>query len=125
VSDSKDKDKPKWFDVLAVLLLRMADSGLLPWMLVAGFLLTGFWLMVKNLSSGDTLALINKIATLKGLAMVGWLVAIIQVPMYRWAINRARNMNASKIKQLEDEVVKAREQLKAHKLGEFRLEAKQ
>ena len=125
MSDAKEHGKPpEWKDVIAILGLRLADSGLLPWMVVAGFLLCLFWLPVRNLDSKDSLALMTHIGSLRGLAWAGWVVALIEIPIAKWALNRARNLNSSRIKQLEEDVVKTREKLREHRQSELKLEGK-
>lgn len=123
MAKSKDTDRPEWRDIAAVFVLRVTDSGLTPWALVALFLLGNTWLLVRNLNSQDTLALIQKIGTVHGLAWIGWLLAFIEIPIARWAINRARSGQSAKIKQLQDDNDKATELLKKLKQSELTLES--
>lgn len=124
MSEEKDKEHHKWYDSLAVLGLRMADSGLLPWMLVAASVLGGYWLTVRNLNSQDTLIFMGRVASLKGLALAGWVIALVEIPIFRWVLNRNRALNSSRIKQLEEETARSRAKLKEFKQAELELNGK-
>jgi hypothetical protein len=52
-----DTAKTGWKELAALTLLRLIDSGLGPWVLVALFLVACLWLMTRNLDSKDTLVL--------------------------------------------------------------------
>ena len=119
----KDTDRPEWRDIAAVFVLRVTDSGLTPWVVVALFLLGVFYIGTRNLNSGDTLQLVSGIGTVHGFAWIGWLLAFIEIPIAKWAINRARNGQNDRIKQLEDDSEKSKEFLKKAKQSELTLES--
>ncbi|MGB7746371.1 MAG: hypothetical protein WBN75_03710 [Verrucomicrobiia bacterium] len=123
MAKNKDTDRPEWRDIAAVFVLRVTDSGLTPWALVACFLLANAWLITRNLDSKDTVAVISKIGTAHGLAWIGWLVAFIEIPIAKWAINRARSGQRERMRQLQDDNEKARELLKKLKQSELTLES--
>lgn len=122
----EENDKPKeatWKDAVVVIVLRLIDAGLAPWVAVALFLLMGMWLCMRNLDSKDTLSLISSIGTAHGLAWLGWLFAFIEIPICKWALNREKNMRRNKLERLQEEHDKALELIRKHKLGELKLEA--
>jgi hypothetical protein len=121
VAKQKDPDRPEWRDIAAVFVLRVTDSGLTPWALVAIFLVAVIWVMTRNLDSQDTLALISNVGTVHGIAWLGWGIAFIEIPIAKWAINRARRSQNAKIEELEKDSDRAREQLKKLKQSELRL----
>jgi hypothetical protein len=118
-----ENPQPDWKDAIGIVTLKLMDSGLAPWALVALFLFGLTWLVTKNLDSKDSLALIGKFGTAHGLAWLGWLVAFVEIPIARWAIKRARTMRNSEFKRLQEEADKARKLLKKHKTGELELES--
>jgi len=75
------------------------------------------------LDSKDTLELVSKIGTVHGFAWIGWLLAFIEIPIAKWAINRARNGQSERIKQLQDDNEKSKELLKKLKQSELTLES--
>jgi hypothetical protein len=120
--ESDGNAHPKLWDLVGYFAFRVTDSGLAPWTLVALFLLGGGWILTRHLDSKDSLSLITRIGSLHGFAWSGWVFAFIEIPIAKWLINRARQLNKDKIARLEQENKKARELLKKHKLGEFGLE---
>jgi hypothetical protein len=119
----KDTDRPEWRDIAAVFVLRITDSGLTAWVVVALFLLGILYVGTRNLDSKDTLDLISNIGTVHGLAWIGWLLAFIEIPIAKWAINRARNGQNDRIRQLQDDNEKSKELLKKIKQSELTLES--
>ena len=117
-----DHDKPNLWTLVTVFLLRIADSGLLPWAIVAAFVLALCYLLTRNLDSKDTLSFLNGIGTLRGFAWIGWLVALLEIPMYHWFAKRTRRGQDAHIQRIEAENEKAREMLKKFKQEEFKLE---
>jgi len=111
-----------WKDAIVVVVLRLVDAGLAPWVGVATFLLIAMFLCMRNLDSKDTLALLSSIGTVHGLAWIGWLLAFCQIPICKWALNREKRMRNNKLKRLEEEHEKALEMLKKYKTSELKLE---
>src|SRR5258707_9385007 len=109
MAGKKESDRAEWKDIVAVFVLRVTDSGLTPWLLVALFLLGNVWLLARNLDSKDTIILISKIGTAHGFAWIGWLLAFIEIPIAKWAINRARTGQSERIRQLQDDNDKAKD----------------
>ena len=123
MSDPKKKEDPPsipqaivWFAV------RITDSGLAPWALVALFLLGGMYITIRQLGSKDTLTFRQGIGTLKGFAWVGWMIAFIEIPIFKGVLNRSRSSGKERIEQLQTENQKARELLRALKQSELKLE---
>ena len=92
-------------------------------MAVALFLLGVMYLCTRNLDSKDTHDLISNIGTLHGLSWIGWIIAFIEIPIFKWALNRARRMNKNKVQRLEKELGEALELLKKPKQNELKLES--
>lgn len=122
--DKKEPAQTNFKDVIAIFLLRTMDSGLTPWLMVAGFLLTCFYLLARNLDSHDTLTLISDSKNHTGVAWVGWPVAFCMIPLAKWAVNRERKLRIDQIKQLQEEVTKCRELLKKYQRDELAFEQK-
>lgn len=118
--DHEDKKLSGW-QLVALFALRITDSGLAPWALVALFLLGGMYLVTSRLESKDALSLLSKIGTLDGLAWIGWVVAFIEIPICKWAIDRARRLRLNQLQQLEDQSDKAMAELKKLKQAELEL----
>lgn len=118
-----ENPQPDWKDAIGIFTLKLMDSGLAPWTLVALFLFGLAWLVTRNLDSKDSLALIAKLGSAHGFAWSGWLFAFVEIPIARWAIKRARTMRSSELKRLQEEADKARKLLKKQKTGELELES--
>jgi hypothetical protein len=119
---SDDKDRPGFWEVVCVFVLRNTDSGLTPWILVAFFLLGLVWITTRNLDSKDTAGLIASFLGLRGIAWTGWMVAFIQIPIFRWSLNKARKGGIDLLNELQDDNEKAREALKKQKQTVLELE---
>jgi hypothetical protein len=122
-TENPQEKEPTWKDAFVIVVLRLIDAGLAPWVAVALFLLAGMWLCMRNLDSKDTLSLISGIGTARGMAWAGWILAFIQIPICKWALNREKNMRRNKLNRLEDEHKKALEMLKKYKTDELKLES--
>jgi len=121
-TENPQEKAPTWIDAVVLVVLRLVDAGLAPWVAVALFLITGMWLCMRNLDSKDTLTLISGIGTAHGFSWLGWIFAFIQIPICRWALNREKNIRKNKLKRLEEEHSKALEMLKKYKTDELKLE---
>jgi hypothetical protein len=121
-SDNSQEKEPTWKDAIVLVVLRLVDAGLAPWVAVALFLLAGMWLCMRNLDSKDTFNLLSGIGTAHGLAWVGWIFAFSEIPICRWALNREKNIRKNKLKRLEEEHAKALDMLKKYKADELKLE---
>jgi hypothetical protein len=119
--EDEDKKSPSTWQMVGLFALRITDSGLAPWALVALFSLGGMWVLTRRLDSKDTLTFLSKFGTLHGLAWLGWVAAFVEIPICKWAINRARNLRLNQMRELQDENEKAREQLKKLKQSELEL----
>ena len=115
------KEKAGFWDLISFLILKSTDSGLLPWLLVASFFLALTWLLTRNLNSQDNLKFISSFFGLKGFAWAGWLVAFIQIPIFKWALNRARGMRINQLNDLRDQNEKYAEMLKKMKQTDLEL----
>jgi hypothetical protein len=67
-----ENPQPDWKDAIGIFTLKLMDSGLAPWTLVALFLFGLTWLVTRNLDSKDSLALITKLGSAHGFAWLGW-----------------------------------------------------
>lgn len=99
-----------------IFLIRVADSGLLPWSLLGIFFLSLIYILTRNLDSNDTLTFLAQLKSINGLAWAGWVFAIAEIPIAGWAINRARTRGDRRIVQLENENERARTRLKQAEL---------
>jgi hypothetical protein len=116
------EERPSFWEMVGFFILRITDSGLAPWVLIALFLLGIGWLATRNLDSADNLKFLSSFFSLKGIAWSGWVVAFIQIPVFKWSLNKARNLRINQLNDLRDENEKARELLKKHKQTELELE---
>jgi hypothetical protein len=108
--------------MVGLFILRVTDSGLAPWVLVALFILGLVWIATRNLDSKDTASLITSFMGIRGIAWSGWIVAFIQIPVFRWSLNKARRLRMNQLNDLQEENEKARELLKKQKQSELELE---
>jgi hypothetical protein len=122
MADEKDNDLPKLRDMIGYFVLRITDSGLAPWALVALFLLGGVWIITRKLDSKDTLTLISKFGTFHGMLWAGWILAFIEIPIARWMIVRTKRLQSNRITHLQEENKKARDMLKKYTVDELKLE---
>src|SRR5690349_2061441 len=109
--------------MVGLFALRIVDSGLAPWALVALFLLGGLYLLTRNLDSKDTLAFLSKLGTLRGLAWAGWIVAFIEIPICKWAIERTRKLRVNQLNQLQDQNEKTVNELARMKQAQLELKS--
>lgn len=121
-SEHKDDSKFGWKDGVALFGLRVVDSGFLPWVLVAGFCLGLVYILTRNLASADNLTLLSKLMETKLFAFGGWILALLQLPIFVVILRRTKRLGRNRLKYLEDENVKAREMLKKSRQGELKLE---
>lgn len=119
---SDGKERPGFWEMIGFFVLRTTDSGLAPWVLVALFFLGLAWVTTRNLDSKDTFGLITSFFGLRGIAWIGWIVAFIQIPIFRWSLNKARKLRLNQLIELQNENEKAREALKKQKQSELALE---
>ena len=119
--EDEDKKTPSVWQMVGLFAFKITDSGLAPWAVAALFVLGAMWVLTRHLNSTDTLALLSKFGTVYGVAWIGWIVAFIEIPICKWAINRARRLRLNQLRQLQDENDKAREQLKRLKQTELEL----
>jgi hypothetical protein len=122
--EPKELVKPKLYDLGMVIALRVVDSGLGPWLMVVAVVLCFVWLMTRNLNSADTLLLLSRIGTLKGLAWCGWGIALIEVPIFVWVVNGIKRGALDRSNRSEAESEKARDRLKTLKQSELPIEQK-
>ncbi len=118
---SDEKDRPGFWEMIGYFILRITDSGLAPWVLIALFILGLAWVTTRNLESKDNLTLITSFLGLRGIAWTGWIVAFIQIPVFRWSLNKARKLRLNQLSELQNENEKAREMLKKQKQTELEL----
>ncbi|HUA68901.1 MAG TPA: hypothetical protein VMA13_10180 [Candidatus Saccharimonadales bacterium] len=119
---SDEKDRPGFWEMVGLFILRVTDSGLAPWVLVALFILGLVWIATRNLDSKDTASLIASFMGIRGIAWSGWVVAFIQIPVFKWSLNKARRLRINQLNDLQEENEKARELLKKQKQSELELE---
>lgn len=119
---SAEKDRPGFLEMVGLFILRITDSGLAPWALVALFILGLVWVATRNLDSKDTASLIRSFMGMRGIAWSGWIVAFIQIPVFKWSLNKARRLRMNQLSDLQEENEKARELLKKQKQSELELE---
>ena len=110
--DDSEKSEADWKDTLALFFLNASDAGYLPWLLVSLFCLACIWLLTRNLDSKDSLGLLGRIGTLHGFAWIGWIVALIEIPIARWAFDRSKRLQRDELERLTEENAKARKLLK-------------
>lgn len=122
-SDQEQK-VPKFSEMVVFFVARIMDAGLVPWVLVASFLLGLVYVLTRNLDSKDTLAFVNSLLGHRGVAWLGWVCALIEIPIAACFIKRTRLHNQSKMQRLEEENWKSRELLKKLKQSEFELKEK-
>lgn len=109
------KEKAGFWDMCGFFVLKTTDSGLAPWVLVALFFLGLLWILTRNLDSQDNLKFLSSLLSLNGFAWAGWVVAFIQIPVFKWALNRARGMRINQLNDLRDQNEKYAEMLKKMK----------
>ncbi len=119
---SKPEKPSDWKDSAAFFVLRVSDSGLIPWVLAALFLLGGLWTVTRNLDSDDTFAFLAALGSWTGFAWAGWLVAFLEIPLGVWVVARVRRVQAAKLERLLGENRRARDRLKELKQEELDLE---
>lgn len=119
---SKEKQTPKVMEGIVLIVFRLIDAGLAPWVAVALFLLGAAWLCMRNMDSKDTLTLISGFGTLHGLMWLGWIAAFIMIPICKAALNNEKKKRNAKLERLEKEHNQALELLKKYKLDELKLE---
>ena len=119
---SDEKDRPGFGEMIGFFVLRTTDSGLAPWVLVALFFLGLVWVATRNLDSKDTFGLITSFLGLRGIAWTGWIVAFVEIPIFKWSLNKARKLRINQLNELQNENEKAREALKKQKQSELELE---
>jgi hypothetical protein len=123
MSEEKKKEEAgPWAQLIGMFVLRLMDSGLAPWVAVALFLLGMAFIIVRNLDSKDSLTFLQGLMNRHGVAWVGWLVAFIEIPIFRASLKRARERGADRRAELERENEKARKMLTELKQGELKLE---
>ena len=122
MANEKKDEGSKWHEAVVVLLLRICDAGYVGWVLVAIFVLGFVFLFTRNLDSKDTLALIQGIGTIHGLAWIGWIVALAEIPLMRILLDRSKRQGSGRIQRLEEENENARNLLKKYKQQELELE---
>ena len=120
--EHEDKKLTGW-QMVGLFALRIIDSGLAPWALVALFLLGGFHIVLGRLDSKDTLTLIYKVGTLRGFAWAGWVVAFVEIAICKWVVNRTRKQRLSQVNELNDRSERAMDELV--KMKQSQLEFKQ
>jgi hypothetical protein len=118
---SDAKEKAGFWDMLGFFILKTTDSGLAPWVLVALFFIGLTWVLTRNLDSQDDLKFLSSFLSLTGFAWAGWLVAFIQIPVFNWALNRARGMRINQLNDLRDQNEKYAEMLKKMKQTDLEL----
>jgi hypothetical protein len=121
VAEENGEKKLTGWQMVGLFALRIVDSGLAPWALVGLFLLGGMYVLTRNLDSKDSLAFLARFGTLHGFAWAGWIVAFIEIPICKWAINRARNLRLNQLNQLQDQSDKSVEELKKMKQSQLEL----
>lgn len=119
---SRDEKIPSWGDGLAYFLIRITDSCHLAWALVAAFLLIVLFILTRNLESKDALQFLWSVGSREGLGWCGWFVALLEIPIARWIIQRLQSKDGKEIERLREENGRARKKLKEYKQAEFDLE---
>ncbi len=107
---------------IALILLKLIDAGLAPWLLVALFVIGTEWSLTRHLNSPDTLIFLSKLLSRAGFTWFGWFVALVEVPLFAWTLRRQHRRHEQKERFLENDATKARELLKKHKQEELKLE---
>ena len=121
VAEEHDEKKLSGWQMVGLFALRIVDSGLAPWALVALFLLGGLYVLTRNLDSKDSLAFLARFGTLHGLAWAGWIVAFIEIPICKWIINKTRRLRLNQLSQLQDQSEKAVGELTRMKQAQLEL----
>jgi len=106
---------------LVMIVFRLLDAGLAPWVMVAMFLLAAQYIAMRNLSSADTVKVMAKLFTRTGFAWFGWVVALVEVPVFAWTIRKENHRHRQRERAIGEDANKAREMLKAHKQEELKL----
>ena len=112
MTTKRSEDRPTIWEMVVFFIIRTTDSGLAAWTLVALFILGLSWVVTRNLESKDELALITSFIGLKGVAWLGWLVAFLEIPVFRWSLNKARKLKSNQMDRIQAENEAAREALK-------------
>jgi hypothetical protein len=115
------KKEPNAWTMFAVILMRLIDSGLGPWVAVSMFVLGGLYILTRNLDSHDNLALLSSIK-ISGFSWLGWVIALLEIPVFRWAVSREKRMGKNRVARLEDENKEAKEMLKKYRQSDLKLE---
>ena len=121
MAEEHDEKKLSGWQMVGLFALRIVDSGLAPWALVALFLLGGLYVLTRNLDSKDSLAFLARFGTLHGLAWAGWIVAFIEIPICKWIINKTRRLRLNQLSQLQDQSEKAVGELTRMKQAQLEL----
>lgn len=123
--EEKSIEKPSngVMDGIVLIIFRLIDAGLAPWVAVALFILAAIWLCVRNLDSKDTLSLLSGFGTLHGVMWVGWIFAFIMIPICKATLNNEKKKRGAKLERLEKEHASALELLKKYKTDELKLES--
>lgn len=112
--DAKEEepDKPSdWKDAILYVAQRASDAGYLPFTLVCLFFALLVYLLTRNLDSHDTLAFLERL-TGSGWVWLGWVIALLEIPVGRWVLNRRTGDRDRQIARLQTEVTEARKRLK-------------
>ena len=107
-----ESDKPSdWKEAILFFTMRACDSAYLPFTIVCVFALGLVWLLTRNLDSHDNLSFLSRLSSSKWV-WLGWVIAIAEVPIGRWVLNRRTADRDRWIARLQGEVEEARKQLK-------------
>ena len=119
-----EDDKPKqadWKMGLVMVIFRLLDAGLAPWVMVCMFLLGAEWIGTRTLNSQDTLKFLSQLFGRTGFAWFGWIVALIEVPLFAWTLRRENRRHRDMERLVGEEGAKARDLLKQQKQEELKL----
>ena len=122
MATEKKEDSGGVLDAVMFLLLRICDAGYVGWVLVVLFVLGVLHILTANLDSKDNLSLLQGIGTIHGLAWIGWIIALAEIPLVRLLLDKSRKQGNGRIRSLEEENEKARTLLKKYKQQELELE---
>lgn len=114
---AKDDTPKNWSAFGALILLKLADTGLLPAAFLCATMGAWWWVLTRNLNSPDTLKLLESLTGSRFFAWAGWIVAACVVPISVWAVRSARHNRETEIERLRAALVEKNGQTKKQLAG--------
>ncbi len=98
----ESEEKPEIWQQVIFVLVRAIDSNHGPIALLLIFLFSTFCASLHFLPETDRAAWLGQLVESKKVGVTGWVLAIIQLPIYAWLRGISRKADASEIQRLNE-----------------------